>query len=88
MNINKPQETRGTDPEGDVSAVKYIIKNAKVNSQSFSSSIGANKMVTIEFGSQIGGPNQTRIGFFMSGDSVDMARIKNNDIKIVGNTVN
>ena len=87
MNINKPQENRNTDPEGNVPAVKYIIKNAKVNSQSFSSSIGANKMVTIEFGSQIGGPNQTKVGFFMSGDSNDMARITNNDIKIADSTV-
>lgn len=88
MNINKPQENRNAaDPEGNVPAVKYIIKNAKVNSQSFSSSIGANKMVTIEFGSQIGGPNQTRVGFFMSGNSSDMTQITNNDIKITDSTV-
>ena len=84
MNINKPAEG-GAASAG--SAVKYILKNAKVNSQSFSSSIGANKMVTIEFGSQIGGPNQTKIGFFMSGNSADMAQVKNNDVKIVGSTV-
>lgn len=84
MNINKPAEG-GAASAG--SAVKYILKNCKVNSQAFSSSIGANKMVTIEFGTQIGGPNQTKIGFFMSGDSNDMARVKNNDIKIAGSTV-
>ena len=84
MNINKPAEG-GAASAG--SAVKYILKNCKVNSQSFSSSIGANKMVTIEFGTQIGGPNQTKIGFFMSGNSGDMAQVKNNDVKIVGSTV-
>ena len=84
MNINKPAEG-GAASAG--SAVKYILKNAKVNSQSFSSSIGANKMVTIEFGTQIGGPNQTKIGFFMSGNSADMAQVKNNDVKIVGSTI-
>ena len=84
MNINKPAEG-GAASAG--SAVKYILKNCKVNSQAFSSSIGANKMVTIEFGTQIGGPNQTKIGFFMSGDSNDMALVKNNDIKIAGSTV-
>ena len=84
MNINKPGEN-GAASAG--SAVKYILKNAKVNSQSFSSSIGANKMVTIEFGTQIGGPNQAKIGFFMSGNGIDMARVTNSDVKIAGSTV-
>lgn len=47
--------------------VQYRMKNAKVNSQAFSSDIGSNKSVTIEFSTQIGGPNQVKQGLFMSG---------------------
>ena len=45
----------------------YIVKDLKPDSQSFSSSIGDNKTVSIEFTSQIGGPNQTDVGLFMKG---------------------
>lgn len=45
----------------------YIVKDLKPDSQSFSSSIGDNKTVSIEFTSQIGGPNQKDIGLFMRG---------------------
>lgn len=47
--------------------VQYRLKNCKVNSQSFSSDIGSNKSVSLEFSAQIGGPNQTNMGLFMSG---------------------
>ena len=47
--------------------VQYRLKNVKVNSQAFSSDIGSNKSVTMEFATQIGGPNQVRQGLFMSG---------------------
>jgi len=53
----------------------YKLKNAKLDAQSFSSSIGDNKSVTLDFSSQIGGPNQTTLGFFMSGDSVGLNQI-------------
>jgi hypothetical protein len=45
----------------------YKIKKAKLDSQEFSSAIGDNKSVTWNFSAQVGGPNQTDIGFFMSG---------------------
>ena len=45
----------------------YIVKDLKPDSQSFSSSSGDNKTVSIEFTSQIGGPNQTDVGLFMKG---------------------
>lgn len=48
-------------------AVQYQLRNAKLESQSFSSSIGSNKSVTMNFSTQIGGPSQNNIGLFMSG---------------------
>jgi hypothetical protein len=48
-------------------AAQYILRNAKLNLQSYTSNIGNNKTVRLDFTSQIGGPNQTGIGFFMSG---------------------
>jgi hypothetical protein len=46
---------------------KYFLKRAKLDSQEFSSSIGDNKSVTLNFSTQIGGPNQNDRGLFMSG---------------------
>jgi hypothetical protein len=45
----------------------YHIKQAKLDSQEFSSGIGDNKSVTLNFSAQVGGPNQSNVGFFMSG---------------------
>lgn len=50
---------------------KYIIKNAKMNSQAFSESIGGNKTVSFQFESTVGGPSQTGIGIFLSGISTE-----------------
>jgi hypothetical protein len=47
--------------------VNYIIKGLKLDSQSFSSDIGSNKSVTLDFSSQVGGPDQFAHGVFMSG---------------------
>jgi len=57
----------------------YKLKNAKLDSQSFSSSIGDNKSVTLDFSAQIGGPGQTTLGFFMSGNSVGLDQISTYD---------
>jgi len=46
-------------------ALKYTLKGAKLDSQSFSSSIGDNKSVTMDFSAQIGGPNDTKKGLFI-----------------------
>jgi hypothetical protein len=50
-----------------VPAIEYKLKGLKVDSQSFSSSIGSNKTVDITFSTQIGGPNDESNGVFMSG---------------------
>jgi hypothetical protein len=47
--------------------VNYLLKGLKLNSQSFSSDIGSNKTVTLDFASQVGGPDQYEHGVFMSG---------------------
>ena len=48
-------------------AIRGDLKGVKVDSQSFSSSIGSNKTVDLTFSTQVGGPNDTDNGFFMSG---------------------
>lgn len=45
----------------------YVLKGLKLDSQSFTSSIGDNKSVTLDFSAQIGGPEQSGMGVFMSG---------------------
>lgn len=45
----------------------YAVKNAKLDSQEYSSDIGSNKSVSLTFSSQIGGASQTDRGLFMSG---------------------
>jgi len=46
-------------------ALKYTLKGAKLDSQSFSSAIGDNKTVTMDFSAQIGGPNDQNKGLFI-----------------------
>jgi hypothetical protein len=45
----------------------YIMKDMRPDSQSYTSTIGDNKSVTIDFTSQIGGPTQDTVGLFMRG---------------------
>lgn len=52
---------------GSLRALEYTLRNAKLDSQSFTSSIGPNKSVSLSFSSQIGGPLQTTKGLFFSG---------------------
>ena len=56
-----------TDESDSFPVCTYIVKDLKPDSQSFSSSIGDNKTVSLEFTAQIGGPNQTDVGLFMRG---------------------
>lgn len=51
---------------GDV-AVRYTIKNAKLDSQSWSSSVGPAQTVTMNWTAQIGGPEDLANGLFISG---------------------
>ncbi|NBP59136.1 hypothetical protein EBU71_21805, partial [bacterium] len=43
-------------PTGDQTVAKFELKRAKLDSQEFSSDIGSNKSVTLNFSCQIGGP--------------------------------
>jgi hypothetical protein len=47
--------------------LKYSLKGAKIESQSFSSSIGSDKTVDMTFTTQIGGPQDQTNGIFVSG---------------------
>ena len=47
--------------------VAYLMRDLKIDSESFSSSIGDNKSATLDFSCQIGGPEQKNVGVFMSG---------------------
>ena len=53
----------------DNDAVRYWLKEAKLDSESFSSSIGSNKTVDLTFSAQVGGPEDQTAGFFMSGNN-------------------
>jgi hypothetical protein len=48
------------------SALVYTLKGCKVDSESFSSSIGSNKTVDLTFSTQIGGNNDTSNGVFLT----------------------
>jgi hypothetical protein len=63
VKLNKPDDC-GQSTEV---MAQYILKNAQLDSENFSASIGSNKTVSASFMAQIGGPNQTDVGLFMSG---------------------
>ena len=48
-------------------AIRYVFKAARLDSESYSSDIGSNKSVDITFSTQIGGPNDSIHGIFVSG---------------------
>jgi hypothetical protein len=54
-------------PGSSEEAVRYVFKAARLDSESYSSDIGSNKSVDITFSTQIGGPNDSVHGIFMSG---------------------
>ncbi len=53
--------------EAGATAMKYTIKGAQIVSESFSSSIGANKSVDLTFTTSVGGPDDVTNGVFASG---------------------
>lgn len=59
LTIKKPGQT--------TNAMVYSIRGAKLDSESFSSSIGSNKTVDLTFSTQVGGPNDQNNGVFVSG---------------------
>lgn len=54
-------------PNTNSRAMKFTLKKAKLDSQEFSSAIGDNKTVSLQFSTQIGGPNATDVGLFVDG---------------------
>jgi hypothetical protein len=52
-------------------AMRFTLKGARLTSESFSSSIGANKTVDLVFETQIGGPNDANHGIYLSGKGID-----------------
>ena len=69
--LNSGNQTVGVsikDPDGNA-AVRYELKEAKLDSESFSSSIGSNKTVDLTFSAQVGGPSDDTAGLFMSGSN-------------------
>tara|TARA_R100001510_G_C7637876_1_gene195748 strand:- start:308 stop:1423 length:1116 start_codon:yes stop_codon:yes gene_type:complete len=53
--------------EDGAKAVEYTLSGAKVDSESFSSSIGSNQTVDLTISAQVGGINDVSAGLFMSG---------------------
>ena len=58
-------------PKIKETVMSYTMKKLKLESQSFSSSIGDNKTVSLDFSCQIGAPEQSDVGVFMSGYSAE-----------------
>jgi hypothetical protein len=48
-------------------ALQFTVKGARLEGESFSSSIGDNKSVDLTFTAQVGGPEDTKNGLFISG---------------------
>ena len=61
-----------SDPTNKDQIIVYDLKKLKMDNQSYSTSIGDNKTVTFDFTCQVGGPEQTDVGVFMSGYSTEL----------------
>ena len=64
LNIKKPGVT-------GVNAMVFSFKGSQLQSESFSSSIGANKTVDLVFQTQVGGPSDLTNGIYLSGSYVE-----------------
>jgi hypothetical protein len=58
-------------PGSESVAMQFDFKGSQLQSESFSSSIGANKTVDLVFQTQIGGPTDTNNGIYLSGSFSD-----------------
>ena len=65
LTFNLGQPSNACDSNYTPYALRYTLKGAKLDSQSFSSAIGDNKSVSLGFSAQIGGPNDTNKGLFI-----------------------
>lgn len=81
VNLLRPTSCPGTMTDGTAKSIfaQYKLKGAKVNSQSFTSDIGSNKAVTLEFSTQVGGPHQHNQGLFMSGITINDLAMSSDD---------
>lgn len=61
------------DQDGTTNRAVYTFKGCTLDSQSFSSSIGANKTVELTFSTQMGAPSDTGRGVLMSGSNSTVA---------------
>jgi hypothetical protein len=66
---------------------EYNLRQAKVQSQAYTSDIGSNKSVTLEFAAQIGGPNQNYVGLFLSGVATNTFAHLDADVSEMSNVV-
>lgn len=64
INLKKPV-CPGETPQPVI--CRYIVKNAKLDTSSSNSAIGGNKSASLAFTAQMGGPNESTVGLFMSG---------------------
>lgn len=63
----EPSITIKSPTDSALTMAKFKLKGAKLDSQEFSSDIGANKSVTLTFSTQVGGPQDTNNGLFING---------------------
>ena len=54
-----------TCPAGSTEAIRFTIKEAQLDSEAISSSVGDNKSITFNFSAQVGGPQDTTAGLFI-----------------------
>ena len=59
----------GDNRAGETTDMKFVIKNAYLQSQNFGATIGDNKTVDLSFTAQLGGVNDTGNGLFISGQA-------------------
>lgn len=68
LTINKPQFSYGTvTPDGGTPALRYTLRGAYLDSQTYSLDIGGNKQVTLNFNCPLSGPQDLTRGLFFSG---------------------
>lgn len=63
ITIKEPTSNSSTQK----TVAQFKLKGAKLDSQQFSSDIGSNKTVTLTFSAQVGGPQDTLRGLYISG---------------------
>ena len=62
-----PSITIKSPTDSNLIMAKYTLKGAKLDSEEFSSDIGSNKTVTLNFSAQVGGSQDSTNGLFMNG---------------------